>query len=86
MEVNRAPPEGFDVCDLTDAERRYLTQTQSLTRDEAGREVLVGLTDWESDRLMGYRRDFATGLRDREPETLTTWLDLAQRHELARSV
>jgi len=73
------------VCDLTDTERRYLSQTQSLTRDEAGREVLVGLTDWESDLLMAYRRQFATGLRDRDPQNLTTWLDLAQRHELARA-
>ena len=86
MESTSHRREGFALCALTDAERRYLTQTQSLTRDEAGREVLVGLTDWESDLLMAYRRDFATGLRDRDPENLTTWLELAQRHELARSV
>jgi hypothetical protein len=72
------------MCDLTDAERQHLTQTQSLTRDEAGREVLVGLTDCESGLLMAYRRQFATGNRDRDPENLTIWLELAERHELAR--
>ena len=35
---------GFDVRALTEAERQCLTETQSLTRDETGREVLVGLT------------------------------------------
>jgi hypothetical protein len=33
------------MCDLTETERQYLTETQSLTRHAAGREVLVGLTD-----------------------------------------
>jgi hypothetical protein len=72
------------MCYLTEAERQYLTQTQSLTRDEAGREVLVGLTDRESGLLMAYRRQFATGTRDRDPENLEIWLELAQRHEHAR--
>ena len=39
----------------TEAERQCLTETQSLTRDEAGREVLVGLTYEESNLLMVYR-------------------------------
>ena len=72
------------MCDLTDAERQHLTQTQSLARDRAGREVLVGLTDRESDLLMAYRRQFATGYRNRDPESLTIWLELTERHELAR--
>ena len=41
---------------LTEAERQCLTETQSLTRDEAGRDVLVGLTYEESSLLMAYRR------------------------------
>jgi hypothetical protein len=87
MEITRAPPgRTRRVCELTDSERKYLTQTQSLTRDEEGREVLVGLTDRESDLLMEYRRQFATGSRDRDPENLTIWLELAARHELARSL
>ena len=47
--------------ELTEAERHYLTETQSLTRDEAGRDVLVGLTDLESNLLMAYRRWFTAG-------------------------
>ena len=69
---------------LTDAERQYLTDTQSLTRDEAGREVLIGLTDQESNRLMTYRRRLAAGNTDQDPENLTIWLELAERHALAR--
>ena len=69
---------------LTEAERQYLTETQSLTRDEAGREVLVGLTDQESKLLMGYRRRLSAGNTDQDPENLTIWLELAERHALAR--
>ena len=53
--------------ELTEAERQCLTETQSLTRDEAGRDVLVGLTYEESSLLMVYRRQFATGNRDLDP-------------------
>ena len=70
--------------ELTEAERQYLTETQSLTLDEAGREVLVGLTDLESDLLMAYRRRLAAGNTDQDPENLSIWLDLAERHERAR--
>ena len=69
---------------LTEAERQYLTETQSLTRDEAGREVLVGLTHEESSLLMAYRRRLAAGSTDEDPENLTIWLELAERHERAR--
>ena len=55
-EVNSQIQGGSEVPELTEAERQYLTETQSLTRDEAGREVLVGLTDLESNLLMAYRR------------------------------
>jgi len=72
------------MCDLTEAERQYLTRTQSLTRDATEREVLVGLTDQESELLMEYRRRFATGKRDQDPEHLAIWLELADRHALAR--
>jgi hypothetical protein len=72
------------MCDFTEAERQVLTATRSLCRDEEGREVLVGLTDQESDLLMAYRRRFTSGNIDRDPENLTIWLELAQRHELAR--
>jgi hypothetical protein len=66
---------------LTEAERQYLTETQSLTLDEAGREVLVGLSYQESSLLMAYRRQLAAGSTDEDP---TIWLELAERHERAR--
>ena len=70
--------------ELTHAERQYLTETQSLTWDDAGQEVLAGLTDLESDLLMAYRRRLAAGNTDQNPENLSIWLDLAERHERAR--
>jgi hypothetical protein len=72
------------MCDFTEAERRGLTDTRSLARDEEGREVLVGLTGQETDLLMAYRRRFTVGSTDRDQENLTIWLELTQKHELAR--
>ena len=72
------------MCDLTDAERQYLVKTRALTRDEEGRETLVGLTHAESDVVMAYRRGFLSGKRDRHSADLTIWLELVQKHELAR--
>ena len=69
--------------ELTEAERQCLTETQSLARDEAGRDVLVGLTYEESSLLMAYRRRFATGDRDQDPVNLSIWLELFERHALA---
>ena len=68
---------------VTEAERQYLTETRSLTLDEEGREVLVGLTYEESSLLMAYRRRLAAGHTDEDP---TIWLQLAERHERARSL
>ena len=72
------------MCDFTEAERQYLTATRSLTADEEGREVLVGLTDEESATLMAHRRGFSAGKRLLDTATLSSWLELAERHELAR--
>ena len=72
------------MCYLTEAERQYLIATRALTRDEEGRDILVGLTNAESDVVMAYRRAFMSGKRDRHPADLTIWLELVQRHELAR--
>jgi hypothetical protein len=72
------------VRELTDAERQYLTETQALTVDEAGRDVLVGLSYQESGLLMAYRRRLAAGSTDQDPENLTIWLDLSEQHERAR--
>jgi hypothetical protein len=49
-----------------------------------GREVLVGLTDEESATLMAHRRGFSAGNRLLDTATLSGWLELAERHELAR--
>ena len=70
--------------ELTEPERQYLSETQSLTRDEAGRVALVGLTHEESCALMAYRRRLTAGNTDQDPENLTIWLELAERHALAR--
>jgi hypothetical protein len=75
---------GFDVRALTEVERQCLTETQSLTRDEEGREVLAGLTYEESSLLMAYRRQFTAGKRDQDPLILSMWLELSDRHVLAR--
>ena len=72
--------------ELTEAERQCLTETQSLTLDEASREALIGLTHEESCALMAYRRRFTAGNIHRDQENLTIWLELAQRHELARAL
>ena len=66
---------------VTETERQYLAETRSLTLDEAGREVLVGLTYEESSLLMAYRRRLAAGSTDEDP---TIWLELAERHDRAR--
>ena len=73
------------MCEFTDAERQYLTETRSLTRDQAGREVLVGLTDEESAALMAHRRRFSAGTTLPDTAALGTWLELAEKHEHARS-
>lgn len=70
--------------ELTEAERQCLTETQSLTLDEASREALIGLTHEESCALMAYRRRLAAGNTDQDPENLTIWQELAERHALAR--
>jgi hypothetical protein len=72
------------MCDLTEAERKYLTETRSLTRDETGREVLVGLTDEESAALLALRRRFSGGHRLLDPATLCAWLELTEKHVRAR--
>jgi hypothetical protein len=74
------------MCEFTEAERQYLTETRSLTRDQEGREVLVGLNDAESAALMAQRRRFAAGNTFPDTATLRIWLVLAEKHERARAV
>jgi hypothetical protein len=74
------------MCDFTETEKQCLTATRSLTRDEEGREVLVGLTDEESATLMAHRRRFSAGNRLPDTATLSSWLELAERHGLAQTL
>ena len=67
------------MCEFTDAERKFLT-ARSITRDEQGREVLVGLTDRETIRYMAYLRRGGSRLKgERE-----THKQLYEKHERAR--
>ena len=72
------------MCDFTETERQYLTATRSLARDDEGREVLVGLTNQESAMLMAFRRRFSADNTLADTATLSSWLELAEKHELAR--
>ena len=64
---------------FTNEERKALTATRSITRDEQGREVLVGLTESETIRYMGYVRRGQVALRKREMHK-----QLEEKHEYAR--
>jgi len=68
------------MCDFTNEERKALTATRSITRDEQGREVLVGLTERETIRYMGYVRRGRSGLKaEREMHK-----QLDEKHQYAR--
>ena len=65
---------------FTDEERKSLTTTRSITRDEEGREVLIGLTERESLRYMAYvRRGRSHFNGERELHQL-----LHEKHDRAR--
>ena len=65
---------------FTDEERKSLTATRSITRDQEGREVLVGLTERESLRYMAYvRRGRSHFNGERELHQL-----LHEKHDRAR--
>ena len=68
------------MCDFTDEERKALTATRSITRDEQGREVLVGLTERETIRYMSYVR--RGGSRLKAEREMHKRLD--QKHQFAR--
>ena len=72
------------MCEFTEVERQYLTETRSLTWDQKGREVLVGLNEEESASLMAHRRRFSAGNTLSDTVTLGLWLELAEKHEQAR--
>jgi hypothetical protein len=59
------------MCEFTDAERRYLTEAGSLTRDQAGEKCWLALPDEESAALMAHRRRFSAGNTLPDTATLT---------------
>jgi len=66
---------------FTEGERDTLMATRSITRDERGREVLVGLTDSETVRYMLYVRKGGSRYKgDQEMHE-----DLRAKHERARA-
>ena len=68
------------MCEFTDAERKSLSATRSITRDEQGREVLVGLTERETIRYIGYVRRGGSRLKaEREMHK-----QLDEKHQYAR--
>lgn len=69
---------------FTEHERIFFIETRALTKDNEGREVLVGLTLEETEFYMTFSRRFTTGDRDRNKENRKRYLELTERHEKAR--
>ena len=69
---------------FTDAERAWHTEMRGLAVDEEGRWVLVGLTMEETEFYMTHIRRRSFGDRDRVPANRARFLDLHQKHEIAR--
>ena len=74
---------------FTDAEREIRSQDRAIVLNQAGREVLVGLTEEETAVYMDYMRRY--GLNKRlwtrthpNPAERETFLELHNRHETAR--
>jgi hypothetical protein len=70
------------MAEFTDSEREWHSEMRSLTRDEHGREVLVGLTFEETDFYVTYLRTRHTAVRGRGDRD--RFLELHQRHEIER--
>lgn len=68
---------------FTDGERAYFTEMRTVSTDDEGREILVGLTFEETVFYMEYSRRFLTG-RDRDPDHRDRYLQLHDKHERAR--
>jgi len=70
------------MIEFSDSERKRHAEMRSLTTDEHGREVLVGLTVEETEFYVTYLRTRHSGKRtlsDRD-----RYLELRQKHEKAR--
>jgi len=72
------------MIEFTDSEREFHTEMRGLTKDEHGREVLVGLTLDETEFYVTHVRRRTAGDRDRDRANQARYLELHQKHEFAR--
>jgi len=70
--------------DLTEAERAFLTEMIDLGNDDAGNEVLVGLTVEESVYLIDRSRQLFFRRKPTSKEDARRAVELRERHEIAR--
>lgn len=68
------------LLNLTTDQRDYLQQMRALSSDEAGREIFVGLSRWESEEFLGLLFSASRSADETDRE-----LELAERHESIRS-
>lgn len=69
---------------FSDSERVYLTEMRAISTDGDGNEVLVGLSLEETAWYMEHSRRFLTSERDRNSENRARYLQLHDKHEIAR--
>jgi len=72
------------MINFTDAERAWHSEMLGLAVDEEGREVLVGVTMEETEFYVTHIRKRTCGDRDRNPVNRTRFLELHEKHEIAR--
>ena len=58
-----------------------MSEMSSISKDEQGREILVGLDVEETAFLMDHRRKFAAGIRDHKGKKRA--VELEEKHRLA---
>lgn len=69
---------------FTDEERARYLETGQIGPDEQGNEIFVGLTLEETAFCMDHKRRFLTPGRVRDPGNKKTFLELMNKHHLAR--
>jgi hypothetical protein len=72
------------MINFTDAERAWHSEMRGLAVDQEGRAVLVGLTMEESEFYVTHIRKRSSGDHDRNPVSRTRFLELHEKHEIAR--
>lgn len=72
--------------DITQGERAHLLETQALSLDRKGNEVLIGLTREESEWYLKDQQNWleqrSSGTRSKEDKA--RFLELSEKHERAR--